>query len=142
MKVKELISKLQELNPESDLTVNMHSGCHGFDNCYEVADVGPSYDDHSAIEIDQGCFCDGHRGTKAYKLATKPQGVSEYWKARQEFHKVIAEQIEQNTRLGSMYDKPEKVQDFVSKEAYAMANRILDSVHRAIEKKIRGEGDK
>jgi hypothetical protein len=146
MKAKELIDKLSELNPEADVTVNMYAGCHGYDDTFEIADVGPvSWDEadrHGAIEVDKGCFCDGHTGTKCYKNATKPQGISEYWKARQEFHKVIEEKIKQSARLGAMYAQPKTLEEMKSKEAYAMVVRILEGLHKEIERKIRGEGDK
>jgi len=58
MKVKELIAKLQEMDQDGDVQVEVWSGCHGPESWYKGVDVGNAYNDKDVmLSVDNGCVC-------------------------------------------------------------------------------------
>lgn len=86
MKVKELIERLSEMDQDADVTVQAWEGCHGPGDTYEISgtdffEASSRYNTPASafIEVGDGCFCDGHRGSKIKKLGLGPQNISQFY---------------------------------------------------------------
>lgn len=147
MKVKELIEQLSALNPEADITVQTYEGCHGPGDTYEISgtdefEANEKWKTPAAafIEIGDGCFCDGHRGTKTKKLGLGPQNLSQYWLGLEAAVKVVEEKLEWYVKELTRIDKPKDYEEKMEVDRYGQAKRSLENTLRDIGKlQNRGE---
>lgn len=147
MKVKELLEQLSQMNPEADITVNTFEGCHGLGNTYEItgADEWPADPRWNTpatafLEVGDGCFCDGNRGSKIKKLALGPQNISQYFLGLDDAMKAVIKIQDWYQNAITKLDKPQDIDEKMEKERYQQAYRALENTLRDLGKlKNRGE---
>lgn len=147
MKVKELIQELSQMDQEADITVNTYEGCHGLGNVYQIqgVDFWPANEKYKTpasafLEVGDGCFCDGHRGSKIKKLGLGPQNISQFFLGLDEAEKVILDKIKWYDEALAKLAKPQDFDEKMEKDRYGQTKRTLENALRDIGKlKNRGQ---
>lgn len=147
MKVKELAVQLSEMDQEADITVQTYEGCHGPGNTYDIngTDSWPADEKYKTpasafIEVGDGCFCDGHRGSKIKKLGLGPQNISQFYLGLEAAFNVIVEQLAWYDKELTRIDKPKDYEEKCAVDRYSQAKRALENTLKSLGKlQNRGE---
>lgn len=148
MKVKDLISDLSEMDQEAEITVQMGEGCGGPGDSYDISgtdfwEASEKYKTPASafIEIDKGCFCDGHRGTALKKLNMGPQNISQFYLGLEEAFSAVSVQLKWYTDELARIGVPKDYPAHLEKEKYEQAKRALENSLKAIGK-LQNRGEK
>lgn len=148
MKVKNLIAELSQMDPEAEVKMQTYEGCHGPGDTYEISstefwEADKRYETPATalIEVGDGCFCDGNRGSKVKFLGLGPQNISQFFLGLEAAVNVASENWEwynkEINRIGSPKDYEEKT----AQEKYIQARRAIENILKDLGK-LQNRGEK
>lgn len=148
MKVKDLMADLSAMDPEAEVKMQTFEGCHGPGDTYEISstdfwEADPKYKIPSTalIEVGDGCFCDGNRGSKVKFLGLGPQNISQFYLGLQEAFDVVAKSLEWYNKELTRIGKPKDYEEKTAVDRYGQAKRALENTLRDIGK-LQNRGEK